>query len=45
LNVAYAIVLGQSEVESQMPKLRDMKTGEEKAMSVEEIIELLKKEA
>ncbi len=45
LNVAYAIVLGQSEVDSQMPKLRDMKTGEEKAMSVEEIIELLKKEA
>lgn len=45
LNVAYAIVLGQAEVESQMPKLRNMKTGEEKAMSVDEMIELLKKEA
>ena len=45
LNVAYAIVLGQAEVDSNMPKLRNMKTGEETAMTPEEIVYFLKNEA
>ncbi|MDY3118636.1 MAG: histidine--tRNA ligase [Peptoniphilus sp.] len=45
LNVAYAIVLGQSEVESGMPTVRNMKSGEETSMTVSEIVDFFKSEA
>lgn len=43
LNIPYVIVLGQDEVENNLYSLRDMKTGEQKSISMEELIECLKK--
>ena len=43
IDVPYAIVLGQSEVEEGKPKLRNMKTGEEESLTVEEILSVVKK--
>ena len=43
MDVPYAIVLGQSEVEEGKPKLRNMKTGDEESLTVDEIVSVLKK--
>ncbi len=42
LNIPYVIVIGQEEVENKAYSFRDMKTGEQKSLSLEEIIKCLK---
>ena len=42
LNVPYAIVIGDKEVETGLYSLRNMSTGEQKSISIEEIINCLK---
>ena len=42
LNVPYAIVIGNEEVETGLYSLRNMSTGEQKSISIEEIIKCLK---
>ncbi|HAE92885.1 MAG TPA: histidine--tRNA ligase [Tissierella sp.] len=42
LNIPYVIVIGQEEVENKTYSFRDMKTGEQKSLSLEEIIKCLK---
>ncbi|WP_353092529.1 histidine--tRNA ligase [Tissierella praeacuta] len=42
LNIPYVIVIGQEEVENKAYSLRNMKTGEQESLSIEEIIKCLK---
>ncbi|MCQ4924793.1 histidine--tRNA ligase [Tissierella carlieri] len=42
LNIPYVIVIGQEEAENNTYSLRDMKTGEQKNISLEEVIKCLK---
>lgn len=42
LNIPYVIVIGQEEVENKTYSFRDMKTGEQKNISLEELIKCLK---
>lgn len=42
LNIPYVIVIGQEEVENNTYSFRDMKTGEQKNISLEEVIKCLK---
>ena len=37
LEIPYVIVIGEDEIEKQIVKLKDMKTGEEKEIKIEEI--------
>ena len=37
LEIPYVIVIGEDEIEKQVVKLKDMKTGEEKEIKIEEI--------
>ena len=43
LNIPYVIVVGEEEVKTNLYSLRDMKTGEQNSLLIEEIIRLLKK--
>lgn len=42
LNIPYVIVIGQEEAETNTYSFRDMKTGEQKNISIDEILECLK---
>ena len=42
LNIPYVIVIGQEEVETNTYSFRDMKTGEQKNISIDEVIQCLK---
>lgn len=42
LNIPYVIVVGQEEAENNKYSFRDMKTGEQKIISLEEVLECLK---
>lgn len=42
-NIPYVIIVGEEEVKNQRYALKDMKTGEQKELSIEEIINELKK--
>lgn len=44
LNIPYVIVVGEDEVNSGVFKMKNMATGEEKAMNINEIIEKIKSE-
>ena len=41
-NIPYVIIVGEEEVKNQRFALKNMKTGEQKELSVEEIIKELK---
>lgn len=43
LNIPYVIVLGEEEVKNNICSFRDMKSGEQKNITIEEVIEILKK--
>ena len=41
--IPYVLIVGEEEVKNQKFSLKDMNTGEQKELSIEEIIEVLKK--
>jgi histidyl-tRNA synthetase len=43
-NIPYVLVIGKDEIESGMPSLKNMKTGEQKSMPAEELVEYLARE-
>ena len=42
MNIPYVIVIGEDEIKNNLVSFKDMNTGEQKSMKIEEVIEILK---